>query len=113
MFLLHYVPGLADRYLVTPRHRRAAFLASAVDPLPVGAIAAGYSTDPRYVEGVEWLASPDDICRAFAGLQQLSKQPPLSPELPTVLSREVGGIGLTHRSGRTVAGSRVAPSRAS
>lgn len=94
MVLLHYVAGLADRYLATPQDHRDAFLASSVDPLPLSEIASGFSTEPRYVDEIEWFASPDDVCRAFAGLQALSTDPALSPTLPAVLSREVGGIGL-------------------
>ncbi len=99
MFLLHYVAGLADRYLATPRTRRAAFLAASVDPLPLDAIASGFSTDPRYVDEIEWFASPADICRAFAGSQQLSKQPALSRSLSSALSPRsgrdrVGPLGL-------------------
>jgi beta-lactamase class A len=93
MFLLHYAAGLADRYLATPNDERAAFLASSVDPRPLSDIASGYSPDPRYVDEIEWFASPADICRAFAGLQQLSKRAALA-SLSTVLSREVAGIGL-------------------
>jgi hypothetical protein len=102
MFLLHYAAGLADEYLATPAARRAAFLASSVDPRPLGDIASAFSQDPRYVDKIEWFASPADICRAFAGLQVLSKQSPLSSELPTVLSREVGGIGLDPSAWRSV-----------
>jgi hypothetical protein len=93
MFLLHYAAGLGDRYLATPQDERAAFLASSVDPRPISDIASGYSSDPRHVDKIEWFASPADICRAFAGLQQLSKRAALAP-LSTVLSREVAGIGL-------------------
>ena len=50
MILLHYVAGLADRYLATPSGQRGAFLASSVDPLALGEIASGYSEEPRYVE---------------------------------------------------------------
>ena len=71
-----------------------AFLASSVDPLPLSDIASGFSAEPRYVDEIEWFASPDDVCRTFAGLQVLSAEPALSPTLSTVLSREVGGIGL-------------------
>jgi hypothetical protein len=102
MFLLHYVAGLADRYLATPQAQRGAFLASSVDPLPLGAIASGFSTDPRYVDQIEWFFAPHDVCRAFAGLQELSREPSLSATLPTVLSREVGGIGLDPREWRVV-----------
>jgi hypothetical protein len=94
MFMLHYVPGLADRYLATPRDRREVFLRSSVDPLPLGSVGAGYSADPRAVETIEWFASPDDVCRAFAGLQQLAGEPRLAP-LSKVLSTETGKIGLT------------------
>jgi hypothetical protein len=102
MFLLHYVAGLADRYLATPRDQRAAFLASSVDPLPLGAIASGFSTDPRYVDRIEWFFSPGDVCRAFAGLQALAEEPSLTPTLSTILSREVGGIGLDRHEWREV-----------
>ena len=99
--MLHYSPGLAEQYLATPRDRREAFLTSSVDPLPLGAVAAGFSLEPRSIETIEWFASPDDICRAFAGLQRLSKDPRLAP-LTTVLSREQGTIGLEPPEWRTV-----------
>jgi beta-lactamase class A len=94
MFLLHYAAGLADDYLATPADQRAAFLTSSVDPRPLSDIASAFSQDPRYVDEIEWFASPADICRAFAGLQVLSKQSQLSSALPTVLSREDGTIDL-------------------
>ncbi len=101
MFLLHYSAGLGDRYLATPPNRREAFLTASVDPLPIGAITSGFSLEPRHVEDIEWFASPDDICRAFAGLQRLAKHPRLAP-LSTVLSRELGTIGLAPPAWRTV-----------
>lgn len=101
MLLLHYAKGLAARYLATPRAERAAFLTSSVDTLPVGAIATGYSSDPRYIDDIEWFASPADLCRAFAGLQQLSKKRALVP-LSKVLSRAVFGIGLDRSAWPTV-----------
>jgi hypothetical protein len=101
MFLLHYAAGLGDRYLAAPQGERDAFLASAVDPLPISDIATGFSTEPRYVDEIEWFASPDDVCRAFAGLQELSTQPSLAP-LGSVLSREVGTLGLAPSEWPTV-----------
>jgi beta-lactamase class A len=101
MFLLHYVdfPALADRYLTTPRSERAAFLSSSVDPLPLSEVLG--SPNPRDVEKIEWFASPDDICRAFAGLQLLSKDPRLSP-LSGILSRNRGDIGLDPSKWHTI-----------
>jgi hypothetical protein len=93
MFLLHYAKGLADQYLALPREQREAFLASSVDPLPIAAIATGLSADPRFIDTVEWFASPLDVCRAFAGLQRLARNPALGP-LSTVLSLQTFGIAL-------------------
>ena len=49
--------------------------------------------EPRDIDTIEWFASPDDICRAFAGLRQLAAQPALAP-LGPILSANNGGIGL-------------------
>jgi hypothetical protein len=48
---------------------------------------------PASLQTLEWFASPDDLCRAFAGLQQLAAQPALAPIGP-ILSANDGGLGL-------------------
>ena len=88
-------PALAQRYLSLAPGRRAAFLASSVDPLPFSQ-AQAQSTEgslPADIDTIEWFASPDDICRAFAGLQQLAAQPGLAP-LGPILSADSVGLGL-------------------
>lgn len=102
MLLLHYAAGLGDRYLATPREEREAFLASSVDPLPIGDIGSGYTTEPRFVETIEWFGSPADVCGAFAGLLAQSREPSLSSALPTILSREDVGIDLEPSAWPTV-----------
>jgi hypothetical protein len=98
LFLLKFVdPLLADQYLRLAPGQRAAFLAAAVDPLPLSQallqnLILG-TVPPTDIDTIEWFASPDDICRAFAGLQQLAAQPALAP-LGSVLSANNGGIGL-------------------
>jgi hypothetical protein len=91
--LLHYAnyPMLANAYLSRTPSEREAFLGSAVDPLPLGEVRE--STEPRDIDKIEWFGSPDDVCRAFVGLQQLSHQPMLSP-IASVLSVSRGGVGL-------------------
>ncbi len=101
MFKLHYVPDLAERYLSTPREERAAFLAAEVDTRPFDEIFAGLSAEPRFVDAIEWFASPQDICVAFAGLSDLAKDGSLAP-LSTVLSQQVAGIGLDPEAWPTV-----------
>ena len=94
--ILNY-PALANRYLGLAPGQRAAFLASSVDPLPfsqaqVQDLPQAW-TGPRDIGTIEYFASPDDICRAFAGLQQLAAQPRLAP-LGSVLSASNGSVGL-------------------
>ena len=95
LFLLKYVhPQLANQYLHLAPGQRAAFLAAAVDPLPLSqAQLNNAGSAPVDIDTIEWFASPDDICRAFAGLQQLAAQPRLAP-LGSVLSANDGGVGL-------------------
>ena len=50
-------------------------------------------TEPRDIDTIEYFASPDDICRAFAGLQQLAARPGLAP-LGSILSAIDGSIEL-------------------
>jgi len=88
-------PALAQRYLSLAPGQRAAFLASSVDPLPITPeqlqnLGTGLPTD---IDTIEWFASPDDICRAFAGLQQLATQPALAP-LGPILSADNGDTEL-------------------
>jgi len=87
-------PALANRYIAANEAGRQALLASTVDRAPLPAVAAAQTwATPRDIGTIEWLASPDDICRAFAGLQQLAAQPRLAP-LGSVLSANNGGVGL-------------------
>lgn len=93
MLLLHYAKGLGERYLATPAAQRERFLTEQVDPLPNADIATGYTTEPRFIDEIEWFASPDDLCRTFAGLRQLQKRPGLAP-LDGVLAEEDFGVDL-------------------
>ncbi len=84
-------PVLADQYLSLTPGRRQAFLTTRVDPLPLDQLLA--SGVPRDVNSIEWFASPGDLCRALAGLQQLRERPDLAP-IGSVLSANQGGLGL-------------------
>ena len=101
LFLLHYAdfPDLADRYLALPPAGRLALLSSTVDPLPLDRI-AGVPV-PRDITSLEWFASPDDLCRSFAGLQSLASQRGLAP-VGTVLSVNRGSLALSPAQWRSV-----------
>ena len=93
VLLLHYTtyPTLASVYLTRTPSERETFLESSVDPLSLSEIHE--STEPRDIDKIEWFGSPDDICRAFLGLQQLSHQPKLSP-IASIFSVNPGDLGL-------------------
>jgi hypothetical protein len=92
--LMKICPALAKKYLSLAPGQRAASLASMVDPLPFRqAQAQSLPGSPTDIDTIEYFASPDDICRAFAGLQQLAAQPALAP-LGPILSADSAGIGL-------------------
>jgi len=87
------VDGLADRYLATPPAGRADFLATEVDPRPMTDILPGLDAEPHHVDTIEWFASPEDVCSAFAGLHGMATEPRAEP-LGAILSQQVAGIGL-------------------
>jgi len=86
-----YFPALADHYLSLDRVGRAAYLASTIDSVTAAEETA--ATVPRDVGSIEWFASPQDMCRAFAGLDALQATPGLGP-IGTVLSMNDGGVAL-------------------
>jgi hypothetical protein len=82
---------------VSTTGQRAEFLASSVDPVPLSQPQAHPLLpawpEPRHIGSIGWFASPDDIGRALAGLQQFATQPALAP-LGPILSANDAGIGL-------------------
>jgi hypothetical protein len=101
-FILKYVnyPAMADHYLGLSAAQRSAYLARTVDKLPLPSLSA-YRNETRDINRIEWFASANAMCRAFAGLSGLSSQPGLSP-IGTVLSTNGGGLGLDPTSWPTV-----------
>jgi beta-lactamase class A len=96
LFVMKYAdPLLAGQYLRLPPGQRAAFLASSVDPTPLSQaqLPNTAAATPTDIDTLEYFASPDDICRAFAGLQQLASRPGLAP-LGSILSASNGSPGL-------------------
>jgi hypothetical protein len=70
-----------------------------VDPLPISGVQ--FTAEPRDIDTIEWFGSPDDICRAFVGLQKLSRRPKLSP-IAAIFSVNTGDLGLDPSTWPTV-----------
>jgi hypothetical protein len=93
MFVLkwHDFPSLAEHYLSLSPAKRLTYLTSTIDDIPDSALSN--SNSPRDINSIEWFASPEDICHAFAGLTALETEPGLGP-INAILSTNNGGIEL-------------------
>jgi beta-lactamase family protein/uncharacterized protein len=94
-------PRLAGRYLALDPAGRLAFLTGTADHVPLSALKLAGWTAPRDVGSLEWFASPADICRVYASLATLARQPGLAP-VASVLQLNNGGIGLSSSQWRAV-----------
>ena len=88
-------PKLAERYLALPPAKRLGFLTGTVDKVPLASMRPGLRTwnAPRDVSSIEWFASPMDVCRVYAHLASLARDPKLGP-LSAILSANDGGLAL-------------------
>jgi beta-lactamase class A len=86
-------PALAGRYLALSAVGRQAMLTATIDRVQLSTLEAAGWTAPRDVGSIEWFASPADICRVYASLATLARQPELRP-LSAILSLNQGGLGL-------------------
>ena len=89
-------PALASRYLALGAAGRQAMLTGTVDRVPLSALhvtAPTGWTQPRDIGTLEWFASPADICRVYASLAALSRQPGLAP-VASILEINNGSLAL-------------------
>jgi beta-lactamase family protein/uncharacterized protein len=96
-------PALAGRYLALSAAGRQAMLTGTVDRVPLSAFhvtAPTGWTQPRDIGTIEWFASPADICRVYASLASLSRQPGLAP-VASILEINNGSLALDPRQWRT------------
>jgi hypothetical protein len=78
-------------------------LTSTVDRVPLSALpvtAPTGWTQPRDIGTIEWFASPADICRVYASLASLSRQPGLAP-VASILAINNGSLNLDPRQWST------------
>jgi Beta-lactamase enzyme family/ORF 12 gene product N-terminal len=94
-------PTLAGRYLALGPAGRLALLTGTVDHVPLSALKLAGWTAPRDIGSLEWFASPSDICRVYASLASLARQPGLAP-VAGILQINNGGIGLSRGRWRSV-----------
>lgn len=96
-------PSLADRYLALNSAGRQALLTGTVDRVPFSTLTALAKalTTPRDPTSIEWFASPADICKAYASLAALARQPGLG-QVASTLEINDGGLNLDPAQWREV-----------
>jgi Beta-lactamase enzyme family/ORF 12 gene product N-terminal len=96
-------PALAGQYLAQGAAGRQAMLTGTVDRVPPSALTAAAEkawTQPRDIGTLEWFASPADMCRVYASLAALSRQPGLAP-VASILEINNGSLNLDPRQWST------------
>jgi len=96
-------PALAGRYLALDAAGRQAMLTGTLDRVPRSALTVAAEkawTQPRDISTLEWFASPADICRVYASLASLSRQPGLAP-VASILEINNGSLALDPRQWST------------
>jgi beta-lactamase class A len=87
-------PALAQRYVTASEPSRRALLAGTVDRAPPPAVAeAGTWITPRDIDRLEYFASASDLCRVYASVAALARQPGLAP-ISQVFSLNDDGLQL-------------------
>jgi beta-lactamase class A len=94
-------PKLASRYLALDTAGRLALVAGTVGHVPLSALNPSGWTAPRDINSLEWFASPADICRIYASLGALARQPRLAP-VASILQLNSGGLSLDRSQWRSV-----------
>ncbi|MEV4014520.1 serine hydrolase [Nonomuraea angiospora] len=79
--------GRTRQYLALPTHQRIAAVLE-LERLPLPEVHETWS-EPRYIDQIEYFASPADICHAYAGLLRLDQ-----PEIHHALSLNDDGLHL-------------------
>ncbi|GAA0618938.1 hypothetical protein GCM10010174_41570 [Kutzneria viridogrisea] len=83
-----------DQYLALSRPAKAAAL-RATEQVPLSLFTMW--TKPKKIDQVEWFASPNDLCRAYAGLLGMNQ-----PQIDHALSINDAGLSLDHAQYPTV-----------
>ncbi|MCP2335135.1 serine hydrolase [Actinomadura rupiterrae] len=91
-------PATAKSYLALPPAKRYGALPP-LDVTPTSKLRAWQ--EPRDIDTIEWMASPNDMCAAFKGLRDRAAKPGQA-EVGKALSMNDGGIELDPKTYRTV-----------
>ncbi|HEV2128927.1 MAG TPA: serine hydrolase [Thermomicrobiales bacterium] len=83
------------RFTAAADEEQLQLLTSEIDGIAINPSGGwGYWNGPTAIDGIEWFASAEDLCRAMVGLWTMGAQPGLEP-VREILSGNRGGVGDT------------------
>jgi hypothetical protein len=83
------------RYATASNEEQLQILTSEIDGMAINPSGGwGHWNGPTAIDGIEWFASADDLCRAMKTLWDLGAEPGLEP-VREILTRNRGGVGDT------------------
>ena len=79
-------------FLAAPDGEQRRFLETEVDPLDLRTLGWDAWVAPKWIDSVEWFASPAEVCRALATLHAWAGRPSLAPILDILALNRGGAI---------------------
>ena len=90
-FKMYLDPALVEDYLEASDAEQRRILADVIGPVQIDPRNWGHFVAPSWVERLEWFASPLEVCRVLATLDEQAKDPDLRP-LRRILGGNRGGV---------------------
>lgn len=88
---MHVERAVVETYLVAPDEEQRDMLASRIDPILLNPNNWGHWTGPSWIDGLEWFASPLELCKVLAALHEMADDPALRP-LKGILGANRGDV---------------------
>jgi beta-lactamase class A len=88
---MHAERDVVETYLAAPDAEQRDILSSRIDPIPINPNNWGHWTGPSWIDGLEWFASPLEVCEVLAALHEMADDPGLRP-LGGILGANRGGV---------------------
>ena len=88
---MHVDRTVVEGYLAAPDEEQRTILAKRIDPIQLNPNNWGHWTGPSWIDGLEWFASPLEICGVLAALHEMMDDPALRP-LAEILGANRGDV---------------------
>ena len=75
-----------SEYLQLNVEEKRQFLVNLTEQVALDSLDLNVLSSPRFINEIEWFASPNDICRAFVGLSELAEATDSETELTSILT---------------------------